>query len=201
MKRLEDNPKLLKKMNEQLNTLESIIRNMEEKRGLIFLQWLDSQNKYLNWELTFDPKKLRKYNRSEIVLVNFGFNPGSEIGGLHYAVVMDDNDKTNPIVNVVPLGSLDQGETKNMLHKDEVYLGVIPGLNEKEAYAIPNQLLAVSKLRIYTPRKADDSVYSLSSDQMNKIDLKILSLFTKVLGRRADMLYGREIAVSNENNE
>ena len=42
------------------------------------------------------------------MLNSFGFNVGSEYGGLHYAVVIDkDNNLSSPVVTVVPLSSTD----------------------------------------------------------------------------------------------
>ncbi|WP_244912813.1 type II toxin-antitoxin system PemK/MazF family toxin [Paenibacillus pasadenensis] len=139
---------------------------------------METQNKYLKWETGFEPSKLRKYNRGEIIFVNFGFNPGSEIGGLHYAVVVDENEKSNPVVNVVPLGSLENSQPRSILHKHEIYIGVLEDLNGKEAFAIPNQLQPISKLRIYKPRRAADKVFKLPAPFLDLIDNKILELFT-----------------------
>lgn len=41
-----------------------------------------------------------------IVKVNFGFNIGAEYGGLHYGIVLDNNNAHNsPVVTVIPLTS------------------------------------------------------------------------------------------------
>ena len=48
-----------------------------------------------------------------MVNVHFGYRVGSEIGGLHYAVVLDvKNDRSSRVVTVVPLTSL-KGEYKD----------------------------------------------------------------------------------------
>ena len=174
-----DDPASVLILKQQLSDLESVILNMEAKRGRIFTDWLKVQTNYLNWEVGFNPSKYKRYNRGEIVQAHLGFNPGSEIGGVHYGVVMDNNEKSNPIVNIVPLGSLDPGQTMNVLHKDEIYLGFIPGMTLKESYAIPNQFHPISKLRILRPKFAKDKVCRLTSDQLTLIDLKLVQLFTK----------------------
>jgi mRNA interferase MazF len=179
VKKVKDNTVLQSRSQRLLKDLELIINGMDEKRGGIFLDWLEVQNKYLLWETTFNPSRLRKYNRAEVVFVNFGFNVGSEFGGFHYGVLMSDSEKSNPVVNIVPLSSLEEGETKENLHKDDIYLGKIPGLNDKESFAIPNQFRPVSKLRVYKPRLATDSVVKLTSDQMDLLDKKLVSMFTK----------------------
>lgn len=48
-----------------------------------------------------------KYKRGSIVQVEFGFRIGNELGGRHYAVVVDKkNDLYSSTVTVVPLSSL-----------------------------------------------------------------------------------------------
>ncbi|OXM14168.1 type II toxin-antitoxin system PemK/MazF family toxin [Paenibacillus herberti] len=173
---------------QRLADLQQTLENMGLKRGQIFIEWMKTQNQYLQWETGFEPSKLRKYNRSDIIYVNFGFNPGSEIGGLHYAVVMDDNEKSNPVVNVIPLGSLELGQTKDILHKHEIYIGVISGMNGKEAFAIPNQFQPISKLRIYRPRKGSDLVVKLPAQFMDMIDEKIIGLFTRKFSKAITQL-------------
>lgn len=166
-------------MNKQLQKLKSIIENMDEKRGGIFLEWMNTQNKYLVWEETFNPLKLKKYKRGEIVLAHFGFNVGAEYGGMHYAVVIKKDKKSNPLLNVVPLSSLKDGQTKGNLHSDDVYLGNIDGLNEKEAFAILNQMRPVSKIRVFKPRLSSEGSILLTNDQLDAIDTKISTMYTK----------------------
>ena len=178
-KKLSQNPKLVAEMNKQLKKLEQVIENMDEKRGGIFLEWLHNQNKYLVWEENFNPIRLKKYKRGEIVLAHFGFNVGSEYGGMHYAVVVKKDKKSNPILNVVPLSSLKEGQTSADLHSDEVYLGSIDGLNEKEAIAILNQMRPISKIRIFKPRLSTDALVLLSDMQLDAIDEKISLMYTK----------------------
>jgi mRNA interferase MazF len=179
-KKLHENKELVKEMNKQLMDLQGVIENMDEKRGKIFIDWLQTQNKYLDWEENFKPSYLRAYKRAEIVLAHFGFNVGAEYGGMHYAVVIKDSSKNNPNVNVVPLSSLKEGETEENTHKDRVFLGVIQGLNEKNAVAIPDQMRPISKLRVHKPRKAKDHVFKLTTDQMDLVDGKIRRIYTKL---------------------
>lgn len=178
-KKIYENKGSLRDMNKHLMDLQKIIENMDEKRGKIFIDWMQAHNKYLVWEETFDPSYLRAYKRSEIVLANFGFNVGAEYGGMHYAVVTRDSSKNNPNVNVIPLSSLEEGETEADTHKDRVFLGMIKGLNDKNAVAIPDQMRPVSKLRIHKPRKAKDNVFKLTTEQMDSIDEKVRRLYTK----------------------
>ncbi|MCY0875154.1 MAG: type II toxin-antitoxin system PemK/MazF family toxin [Firmicutes bacterium] len=163
-----------------LNELERIVRSMDTERRRKFVEWLEVQNRYLQWEQGFDPKMLRRYSRGEIVLAHFGFNTGAEFGGMHFAVVIENNAKSAGSVMVIPLSSLDESETETDVNRNEVYLGTIQGLNDKQSFAVVSQMRPISKLRVYKPRKQSDSVLTLSSAQMDKLDLKIGKRFTKL---------------------
>lgn len=63
--------------------------------------------KYISFEDKFKPTRNISYKRGNIIKVNFGFNIGSEQGGLHYAVVLDKkNDHHSPVITVIPLTSV-----------------------------------------------------------------------------------------------
>lgn len=126
-KKLQENSDAMAEMNKHLRKLQSVIENMEKKRGEIFIEWLQQQNKYLVWEENFDPSYLRAYRRGEIILAQFGFNVGAEYGGMHYAVVVRGSSKNNPNINVVPLSSLEEEASEKDIHKDRVLLGQIKG--------------------------------------------------------------------------
>lgn len=162
-------------MNRSLDSLKIIVENMEQKRGSLFLRWVEDQKNYLLWEEGFDPTYLKKYKRGEVVLVQFGFNVGSEHGGLHWAVIVDDNYRSNPNALVVPLGSINQEKDKERLHRSEVFLGTIPSINSQFVYAIPHQVRVISKLRIYRPRKESQKSHFLNPDQMRMLERKLFA--------------------------
>lgn len=177
--KLKDIAELLRTLTARLARIKAIAENMTIKRGKIYMDWLRDHADYLKREVGFKPTSMRRYKRGEIIYVNFGFNVGSEIGGLHFAVVASDCDQTNPVVNVIPLGSLEKHQTAADLHKKEQYLGVIPGMNGLQSYAIPNQLRPVSKLRILAPKGKDDTVVKIDPELMDLIDKKVVSLYVK----------------------
>lgn len=176
---VKDVAALLNTLTDRLTRIKTIAELMSLKRGKIYIQWLKDHADYLKRELTFNPKSMRRYKRRDIVYVNFGFNVGSEIGGPHFAVVVSDSEPSNPVINVVPLGSLEVHQTEAALHKNDVYLGVIPGMNGLQSYAIPNQMRPVSKIRILAPTTKRDPVVRLDSELMDKIDKKVVSLYVK----------------------
>lgn len=86
--------------------------------------WIENWVQYLKREDDFNPVKLRRYKRGEIIKVNLGFNIGSEEGGLHYAIVIDkDNSINDSTIRVVPLTSIKPNKDLESLPEGTVFLG------------------------------------------------------------------------------
>lgn len=104
--------------------LDTLIVNDNPKissKADILSFWIETYCKYLNTEKTFVPSSLKRYERGDVIQVNFGYRIGSEHGGLHYAVVLDKaNALSSPIITVIPLGSLND---PNDVTKYDVPLG------------------------------------------------------------------------------
>lgn len=82
------------------------------KKAAILVYWLRDYLGYIKNEKTFKPRQLITYKRGQIVFVNFGFRVGQEIGGLHYAIVLDvKNSKGNTTLTVIPLKSKKDKDT------------------------------------------------------------------------------------------
>lgn len=85
------------------------IKNLMQKdykKAAILVYWLKDYLRYIKAEKTFRPKQLINYKRGQIVFVNFGFRIGKELGGLHYAIVLDvKNQKNSNTMTVLPLRS------------------------------------------------------------------------------------------------
>ena len=169
-----------KELQNTLSIVSKMITSLEPKQQHLMAEWLETWCTYLGYEKSFIPERLKYYKRGDIVLAHFGFNTGSELGGAHFAVVVEkNNNKTSNTVTVVPLSSLAEGATESDLHKSEVYLGkIFPGTT-KISYAMPLQIRAVSKLRIIKPKTTKDLQIRLTGAQLQEIDNKIISLFTK----------------------
>lgn len=103
-----------------INSSNSDIRGKADK----FSYWLHDYVKYLRYEPQFDPSRLMRYRRGDIIKVNLGYNVGSEEGGLHYAVVVDVNNALkNPVVTIIPLTSLKPHVDPSRLKRGSVFLG------------------------------------------------------------------------------
>lgn len=91
------------------------------KKANLISYWLETFIGYIQREEEFNPSKLKRYERGDIIKVNFGFNIGSEYGGLHYAIVLDKaNARNSPVITVVPLTSYAEGD---VIHENDVNLG------------------------------------------------------------------------------
>lgn len=90
--------------------IESYINDPSDKhlkKAHLISFWLKDYVRFLNFEEEFDHTRNIAYKRGNIVKLNFGFNIGSEYGGLHYAVVLDNkNDHNSPVLTVIPLTSI-----------------------------------------------------------------------------------------------
>lgn len=108
----------------QLNkTFEAYINNPDDKylkRADLLSYWIEEYSDYLLKEKQFDYNRVLKLKRGQIISVNFGYNIGSEHGGLHYAMVLDnDNKQSSPVITVVPLSSHNGKDVNNR----DVFLG------------------------------------------------------------------------------
>lgn len=104
--------------------IESYINDPSDKhlkKAHLISFWLKDYVRFLNFEEEFDPTRNIAYKRGNIVKLNFGFNIGSEYGGLHYAVVLDNkNDHNSPVLTVIPLTSIKDSKS---VHHNSVDLG------------------------------------------------------------------------------
>lgn len=189
--KLENSKKIQEILEMLLTCLKTEIKTLAEDKQIKISQWINLWTYYLACEDTFDPSRLMTYKRGDIVHVNFGFNVHNELGGSHYAVVVEvDNPSTSGCITVVPLRSEDTENDvlSNMHARTEVYLGsgILPCGSGKDKFTVAkvNQIRTIDKMRILKPTNdKKDKVYPLDPQQrkeiLDKIDEKIIELFTK----------------------
>lgn len=160
-------------LEEALDKLKGVILSKPEKKQGILVKWLNKWSELLQKEDKFKPDRLPYYKRGDVLYVDFGFNIGAEFGGVHYAVVVENNNnKRNGNIVVVPLTSLDKGKSKDDIPQNEIYIGdnVLEWTNAATV-AKPNQIRAISKMRIIRPVKADEKrKATLNGEQLQLID-------------------------------
>lgn len=162
-------------LDNALHNLKNAITTKSPKVQGILTDWLNKWSKYIIKENKFKPAYLPYYKRGDIVYVDFGFNVGAEYGGIHYAVIMEiNNNKNNGNVLVVPLTSLDKNKNIDDIPKTDVYIGNnVIEWTSSATIAKPNQIRAISKMRIVKPVKKQDKKARLNSEQMAKIETKL----------------------------
>lgn len=165
-------------IDDALEQLKHAILTKPPKVQAILSDWICKWSRYLTREQHFSPNYLPYYKRGDVVYVDFGFNIGNEYGGIHYAVVVEiNNNKRNGNILVVPLTSLDKGKSISEIPKTDVYIGdnVIDWTNAA-TIAKPNQIRAISKMRIVKPVTKNDKRARLTSEQMQLIENKLIEL-------------------------
>lgn len=97
----------IRKLN---NYLEGCINDPNpdtQKKAYLISSWLNQFISFTSFEEKFDPTKNISYKRGNVVKVNLGFNVGCELGGPHYAIVIDKNNKHSAdTLTVIPLISV-----------------------------------------------------------------------------------------------
>lgn len=144
----------IRKLNSQLESFISMEDESHLKKVDLISYWLGSFSDYITWEESFDPNKLINYSRGNVLQVNFGFNVGKELGGLHYAIVLDnDSKRSSDVITVVPLSSTDGRQ----VHERSVNLGT--ELYEKVT-SVQNKLLNDTKTQIDETKKFQAALQS-----------------------------------------
>jgi mRNA interferase MazF len=161
---------------------DSITRNLSVKKQQNMLEWLNTFSQYLDNEDKFDPlTDTLSYGPGAVLSIDLGFNAKSEHGGRHYAVVVENNNKSSNTVMIVPLGSEKQGKKVNW---NDVDLGVIEEINDLtgqdgvKSIAKISHLRSISKMRIVQPVKQGNEIIYLDPKKLKLIYDKIRVRFT-----------------------
>ena len=169
-------------MNDELDialqNLKTAVLTKSPKVQIILTDWINKWSKYIVREQNFKPDFLPYYKRGDVVYADFGFNVGAEYGGIHYAVIVEiNNNKRNGNVIVVPLTSLGKNKSISEIPKADVYIGDnVIEWTDSATVAKPNQIRAISKMRIVKPVRKDDKRARLNSEQMTLIENRLKEL-------------------------
>lgn len=100
---------LMQHIDNAISNLKNVIinfKNSNKKRAILLGYWISDYASYVSQEDTYQYPKY-KYERGDVVQVNFGYRIGREIGGRHFAVVIENsNSIKQQTLTVVPLMSL-----------------------------------------------------------------------------------------------
>lgn len=177
------------------------------KKVNIISYWLKDYINYIKEENDFKPINLKTYERGDIIKVNLGFNIGSELGGLHYCVVIDKKNNRNlPVVTVVPLSSqkTDKVNKNSVVLGNDIYEKMLGKSNElivksqSEIEENKKQLILATK-KLSETNADSDEIYLKTTELNNNISeaYKKLELAQKINKEVQKMKYG-SIAIVNQ---
>ena len=189
---------VLKHKDNSIKILDDYLSNLvnkDKKKADLISYWLHTYVNFLKFEENFEPSRNKKYERGDIVRVNLGFNIGSEHGGQHYAMVLDNNnEKNSPVVTIIPLSSSDGTD----VHKTEVYLG--DDIYQKLKNKISGMLLAYTTELNEINSIRDMVTTTISALQKNKDSIDE-SEFTKQVANAEASLNVLEAKQKSINNK
>ncbi len=118
---IQNKKEAIKALNKMLESFINNPSGKHLKKAHLISYWIKDYVQMINFENKFEPTKNIAYKRGNIIKLNFGFNIGSEYGGLHYGIVLDKkNDHNSPVVTVIPLTSI---KDSSAVHPNSVELG------------------------------------------------------------------------------
>lgn len=164
------------------------------KKADLISYWLESFTKYVKAEESFSPERLLRYKRGSVIRVNFGFNIGKEFGGLHYAIVIDNDNKRNAdVVTVIPLSSSDGKK----IHERSVDLGTelfgkVSAIQQSLLQNAIDELEEIQKLKM----SFDATVDVLRNFDSPDLTPEILNTLKDAMKVQAD-ISGKEEALQN----
>lgn len=104
---IQNKKQAIKSLNKLLENYINAPNDSRLKKANLISYWIKDYVRMIDFEEKFDPTKNISYKRGNIVKVDFGFNIGAEYGGLHYGIILDNNNAHNsPVVTVIPLTSM-----------------------------------------------------------------------------------------------
>ncbi len=136
----------IKELNLLLNEWLTSSNEVDQKRAQILAYWIKTYTRMMRQEKQFNPASIPRLTRRQIVNVDFGFRIGSELGGLHYALVLDKKNSMNAnTVTVLPLGSL-KDNFKPTKSKIVLTTGIYESLQGKAQEQLAQANTIISKL-------------------------------------------------------
>ena len=187
LKKKDNKEKLISFKNKMFKEFDTFIISELEvnyKKTANIIYWLRDYKNYLKQEKTFDPNYNPIYEKGSIVQVNLGFNLGSEHGGLHYGIVLNNKDtKNNPILTIVPLSSIKESKSIEDLKPYEVYLGdeiynsldikinLLSSQLKKDMEKLQQEITTVNNTNYKDPHVKDEKIRNLEK-QLQDIKTK-----------------------------
>lgn len=123
---IEHKQNAVNEVDDFLNSLISSESPIDKSKADKLSYWLEDYIRFLRIESEISSAKFKRYKRGQVIKVHLGFNVGSEEGGLHYALVISNNDSIkSSVVHIVPLTSIKDSTDLNSIRADrgQIVLG------------------------------------------------------------------------------
>lgn len=194
----------IKKLENYINTLIQSNNTSLNGKADKLSYWIEDYVNFLEFEPIFTPSSLKRYKRGDILQVHLEYKIGSEEGGLHYAVVLDQNNSIHsPIITIIPLTSIKSNKDLNNLRPTELNLGceIYNQLNNK--IKDKNNKLATKLDKLKKAQEGltlDNPAFNILSKQIdNELDIveNDLKLLNKMICEIKKMKKG-SIALINQ---
>lgn len=204
---IQNKNEAIKMMTDYLDNCLAINDNSNLKKVNLISYWQKDYINYIKDENSFNPTKLKTYERGDIIKANLGFNIGSELGGLHYCIVIDKkNNRNSPVVTVIPLSS----QKTDKINKNSIMLGddIYNKLVEKSDRLLENSQIEIEEnkkqLLIETKKLTEndatsDEIYMKTTELNNNITeaYRKLELAEKINKEVQKMKFG-SVAIINQ---
>ena len=146
------------------------------KKAALLFYWLRDYKNFIKNETAFSPNYCPDFPRGSIVNLNLGFNLGSELGGLHYGIVLQRSRRNNPNLIIAPMTSVKDAKDTAHLPPYKVFLGEelyfkIQGKYEGLKVSIPSEIEILGSAIENAKSEEDKIRISVKiKDLVNKID-------------------------------
>ena len=181
------------------------------KKAALLVYWLNDYLAYIKAEATFNPSMNIAYKRGQVVFVNFGYRIGSELGGEHYAIVLDvKNSKHSKTLTVLPLKS---NKNKTTAYSKIYYFSLgtkvktllvekansIINENFNEALGLAQVITAKKEVHPeYDPKEDAELVKTLSRLKRNRRIADNILLYAQKLNNESVADIGQIITISKQ---
>lgn len=178
---IQHKKKAIRSLNSLLEALINSNQTDRLKKADLLSYWLESFSQYIRYENSFNPQRLLSYKRGDIIRVNLGFRVGAEFGGLHYAVVLDKNNRHNSnTVTIIPLSS--SKKCPEEVHERDLFLGselynLVSAKYEQQLTQVNDKIEEISSLIDLLISLSEDSYSIKIEDALETMRIQQNNLF------------------------
>lgn len=162
-----------------INKPQPSVKNKADK----LCYWITDYTRLLKKEDTFDPTKSIKYHRGDIVKVHLGYKIGNKEGGLHFGVVLNnDNPKRSGTLTIIPLTSVKENKAvhpSSILLDAELFRLIMSKHDRLSLYVAQELQQIQKKIKDIEYNKVEEYPLSLDREEDDTLNARCQALMTK----------------------